>query len=54
MKSAKPYAWNTESATVAYRVHCVSFLRPSSPSFCIFSTEGTTAASSWNMMLAEM
>ena len=54
MNDAKPYAWKIDSSTVMYRVHCVSFLRPSSPSFCIFSTDGTTAAASWNMMLALM
>src|SRR5947207_842975 len=39
--------------TVRYRVHCVSFFRPSS-SRCIFSTTGKTGAASWNTMLAEM
>ena len=39
--------------TVRYRVHCVSFFRPSS-SFCILSIDGATPPASWKMIEAEM
>ena len=43
-----------QSGTVAYRVHSWMRLRPVSPSFCIFSNDGTTVPSSWKMIEAEM
>ena len=49
-----PIAWTIERATVPYRVYCVIFLRPSSPSFASFSKYGMTAWRSWRMIDALM
>ena len=43
-----------EMATVPYRVYCVIFRRPSSPSFDSFSRYGHTTVRSWRMMDAVM
>ena len=40
--------------TVKYRVHCVILRRPSSPSFCSFSSVGMTTVSSCRMIDAVM
>jgi hypothetical protein len=47
-------AWMMHRGTVAYRVHSWIFLRPVSPSFWSFSSDGTTVARSWKMIEAEM
>ena len=53
-KNAMPIAWMIERATVPYRVYCVIFFRPSSPSFASFSKYGITACRSWMMIDALM
>ena len=42
------------SGTAEYRVHSRIFFRPDSPSFCIYSSEGTTVPNSWKIIEAEM
>ena len=42
-KIAIPIPWMIERTTVPYRVYCVIFFRPSSPSFASFSKYGITA-----------
>ena len=53
-KIAMPMPWMIESTTVPYRVYCVIFFRPSSPSLASFSKYGMTACSSWMMIDALM
>ena len=46
--------WNAERTMVPYRVYCVIFLRPASPSFASRSSAGTTTVRSCRMIEAEM
>ena len=46
--------WNRHSTTVRYRVYSLIFFRPTSPSFCNFSSGGHTLASSCRMIEAEI
>ena len=46
--------WNADRTMVPYRVYCVIFLRPASPSFASRSSAGTTTVRSWRMIEAEM
>ena len=51
---AMPLPWTTERTTVPYRVYCVIFRRPSSPSFESFSRNGQTTVRSCRMIDAVM
>ncbi len=49
-----PIDWTIEITTVPYRVHCVIFFLPRSPSLDSFSRYGHTTVSSCRMIDAEM
>src|SRR5579884_1858029 len=51
---AMPNDWITPRMMVRYRVHCVILRRPSSPSFCSFSSVGTTTVINCRMIDAVM
>ena len=46
--------WITPRPTVTYRVHCVIFRRPISPSFCSLASGSYTTVNNWKMIDAVM